>query len=69
MSRNLTNDEAILLGQLAAAKWELSQAEIQGCLGAINIWARLVQKKKESLILSMGLEEFKELAEKRKLAV
>ena len=69
MSKKLTEDQVILLGQLAAAKWELSQAELRNSFNAVNVWARLVQKKKEMLVKEIGLEEFQQLAKDRKLAV
>ena len=69
MNRKLTDDQVILLGQLAAAKWELNQAEMRNSYNAINVWARLVQKKKEMLIKEIGLEDFQQLAKDRKLAV
>ena len=69
MNRKLTDDQVILLGQLAAAKWELNQAEMRNSYSAINVWARLVQKKKEMLVKEIGLEDFQQLAKDRKLAV
>ena len=67
MSVKLTNNQVIMVGQLLAAKWELSQAQAENYSPAIKFWEVAVYKKKEQLLKEVGFDTFQEILRKKKL--